>query len=383
MHNAPKINHLKTKHGYLTYEGKKALVNMRMHEDRPVKDICETLDISKKTYYHWWNRYTQYGLKGLRGPRIRNGKPKKKEISSKKKRYIVNEHKKGRSFGEITKDLRIAKSTVHKWWKRYKEEGWDGLKKKSRRPNTIEMTHPDVVDEVLRNRDKNEWGSHKISASLAMWKNIRISHGAVYRILLINDRIKPTKRRGVQRNYIRWQRHHPNSLWQIDLHEIKKGPDKGKILVTALDDCTRKVIVSHVQDGYSIEPFLKILEAIFQRVKPRQILTDNGSQFVAVLNMEENDRTQFQKLLLKFGIQHIRARVKHPQTIGKIERFHRSFDNEYGRFKDLDGYIYFYNYLRPHHSLDLRTPAMAYEFDYIAEALLCKKENDIEHACAQ
>jgi len=285
----------------------------------------------------------------------------------------VNQRKKDRSFGKIAEDLHIAKSTVYFWWKRYLKEGWEILNEKSRRPNTIEATHPDVVDEVVKIREKNGWNQHKISADLATWKHIKVSHTTIYQILCAHGLIEPTKRRGVQKTYIRWQRDHPDSLWQIDLHVIKTGPDKGKILISALDDCTRKIIVAHIQDGYTIEPFLEILKSIFTYRKPRQILTDNGSQFVAVLNMKEEGRTQFQKLLLENGIQHIRARIKHPQTLGKIERFHRSFDNEYLRHGGLDDYIYFYNYLRPHHALDLRTPASAYEFDFIAEALVFKK----------
>lgn len=373
MTKPPIIRLWKDKNNHLTYTGKKALVSMRDHERRAVKDICNTLDISTKTYYTWWNRYAQFGIRGLKGPHVQRVKPSKSEISSEKKRYIVNQRKKDRSYNDIAKELCIAKSTVCLWWKRYKDEGWEILNEKSRRPNTIEATHPAVVEEVVKNRKKNGWNQHKISADLEIWKKILISHGTIYHILCAHGLIKPTKRRGVQKSYIRWQRDHPDSLWQIDLHVIKTGIYKGKILISALDDCTRKIIVAHIQDGYSIEPFLEILKSIFAHRKPRQILTDNGSQFVAVLNMKEDGRTKFQKLLIENGIQHIRARIKHPQTLGKIERFHRSFDNEYPRHCGLDEYIYFYNYLRPHHSLDLRTPASAYEFDYIAEALVLEK----------
>lgn len=373
MTKPPIIRLWKDKNNHLTYDGKKALVSMREHECLLVKDVCNTLEISTKTYYTWWNRYSQFGLRGLKGPHIQRVNSSKSEISSEKKRYIVNHRKKNRSYGEIAKDLRIAKSTVFFWWNRYQKEGWGILNEKSRRPNTIEVTHPAVVEEVVTIRKKNGWGQHKISAVLAAWKNILLSHSTVYQILCAQGLIEPTKRRGVQKSYIRWQRNHPDSLWQIDLHVIKTGPDKGKILISALDDCTRKIIVAHIQDDFSIGPFLEILKSIFTYRKPRQILTDNGSQFVAVLNMKEDGRTKFQKLLVGNGIQHIRARIKHPQTLGKIERFHRSFDNEYPRHDGLDKYIYFYNYLRPHHALDLRTPASAYEFDYISEALICEK----------
>ena len=374
MKKAPPIDLWRDKYGHLTHKGKKLLVHLRFHKKQSVATVCQTLGISKKTYYYWWNRYDQYGMDGLIGPRPPSMKVKKKELTTKKKRYIKNERQKGRSFQGIADDLGIAKSTVWYWWHRYQNEGRKALKeKKSRVPRTIYMTHPDVVEVVVANRKKNKWGPHKIVADLKRCKGIAVSHSVVYRILVAKNLVIPTKRRGVQQKYTRWQRYHPDSLWQIDLHDIKSGVAKGKVLITALDDCSRKIIVSHVQDGYSIAEFLEILKGIFTFRKPRQILTDNGSQFASVINLKDNDRTEFQKLLLRNSIQHIRSRVKHPQTLGKIERFHRTFEEGWHQFDSIDEYVYFYNYRRPHQSLGQNIPAAVYEWNYIAESLLCEK----------
>ncbi len=370
MRNAPHPP-WRDKRGHLTYDGKKHLVHLRFHQKQDIALVCETLGISKKTYYHWWNRFTEFGMDGLIGPRPMIMKPKKQELNHKKKRYIKNERKKGRSFQAIADDLGVAKSTVWCWWNRYLKEGGRIFReRRSRTPHTIYATHPDVVDAVIVNRKKNWWGPHKIVADLKRCKGVVVSHSVVYRILVAANLVKPTKQRGVQRTYTRWQRKHPNSLWQMDLHDIKSGPDKGKVLISALDDCSRRIIVSHVQEGYAIAEFLNILRETFEYRKPRQILTDNGSQFVSVLNLKDNDRTEFQKLLLEWNIQHIRARVKHPQTLGKIERFHRTFEEERHRFVGMDDYLYFYNYRRPHQSLDQTIPATVYEWDYVAEALM-------------
>ena len=371
MTNAPQL--WRDKRGHLTYAGKKHLVHLRLHQKQHVSEICTTLGITKKTYYHWWNRYEQFGMDGLRGPCPPKIETKrKKELTIKQKRYIKNERTKGRSFQTIADDLHCAKSTVCRWWHRYLIEG-DRIfrEQKSRVPHTIYTTHPDIVDAVVENRKENEWGPHKISADLKRCKRITVSHSVAYRILVPHGLIKPTKRRGVQRSYTRWQRKHPDSLWQIDLHDIKNGPNKGKVLISALDDCSRRIIVAHVQEGYAIADFLAILREVFTSRKPRQILTDNGSQFVSVLNLRDNDRTEFQKLLLEHHIQHIRARVKHPQTLGKIERFHRTFEEESHRFHDIDDYLYFYNYRRPHQSLDQDIPAAVYEWNYLVESLMC------------
>lgn len=358
-------------HGRLTYEGKKALVEMREHGGLLVEDVCDRLEISTKTYYRWWNRYKNQGYNGLQGPRYKPIKPAHSEISRKKKDYIVHQRRKKKSFGWIAKQLRIAKSTAYRWWRRFVEEGKAGLERRSRRPSKIHRTHPAIEEKVLDINEDFGFGPHKIEKGLWKWEGEKLGHTTIYRILRSEGRVKATKRRGKQRDYVRWERHHPDSLWQIDLHAVKSGPNKGEVLVAIIDDCSRKVIAAHIQEDYSVAPILECLRELFVERRPRQILTDNGSQFVSVLNQEENDRTQFQKLLLAHGVEHIRARVRHPQTTGKIERFFRTFEEEHERFRCLDEYLYFYNHTRFHQSLGQRVPAECYEFNYCAEALLC------------
>ena len=159
MRNTPPINLWRDKYGHLTRKGKNLLVHLRLHKKQSVSTICHTLGISKKTYYYWWNRYDQYGMDGLIGPRPPSMKVKTKELSTKEKRFIKNERQKGRTFQEIADDLGVAKSTVWYWWNRYLKEGRKALKgKKSRVPHTIYTTHPDVVDAVVRTVKRTSGG---------------------------------------------------------------------------------------------------------------------------------------------------------------------------------------------------------------------------------
>jgi transposase InsO family protein len=98
-------------------------------------------------------------------------------------------------------------------------------------------------------------------------------------------------------------------------------------------------------------------EAIDKYYTPQQILTDQGVQFYT---WQEDGKTEFTKYLERRDIQHIVASKKRPTTIGKVERFHRSYEEEAWRYPSHGVCIQHYNYERPHQALNYLTPADAY-----------------------
>jgi transposase InsO family protein len=94
--------------------------------------------------------------------------------------------------------------------------------------------------------------------------------------------------------------------------------------------------------------------------KIKQRISDHGSQFMN--NM--NGYSEFQKFLKFNGIQHIKCRIKHPQSNGKIEKWFDCYDKHRKAFKTLEDFLHWYNKLRPHRSLKfeiLETPSQAFE----------------------
>ena len=99
---------------------------------------------------------------------------------------------------------------------------------------------------------------------------------------------------------------------------------------------------------------------------PKAILSDNGAQFAGF----RNGYTQFEKWLMRLDVLPIHGRIKHPQTQGKIERFHRSMKNEFLKFYEfedaahancaLQGWKEKYNFTRPHEALNMKTPGALY-----------------------
>ena len=113
-------------------------------------------------------------------------------------------------------------------------------------------------------------------------------------------------------------------------------------------------------------------EAIKNHGKPASIMTDHGSQFYAnASEAKKKGASDFEKRLVGLGIHQILARVKHPQTNGKLERLHGEIQRKLPEFEailmrksdPIDLFMQWYNYDRPHMSLnrdERETPAQAF-----------------------
>ena len=105
-------------------------------------------------------------------------------------------------------------------------------------------------------------------------------------------------------------------------------------------------------------------EAIAKHGRPASILTDHGSQFYAnQAEYKKRGASRFEEELVRLGIKHIMARVNHPQTNGKLERFHGEIQRKQKWFGTIDELVHWYNHTKSHMSLDwdnLETPAKAF-----------------------
>jgi len=131
------------------------------------------------------------------------------------------------------------------------------------------------------------------------------------------------------------------------------------------DDASRFIVHHGVFAEATTDNALAVLrKAIVKHGRPASILTDHGSQFYA--NQAEYKRkgaSRFEQELVRLEIKHILARVNHPQTNGKLERFHGEIQRKQKWFDGIDELVHWYNYIKPHMSLDwdnLETPAKAF-----------------------
>lgn len=281
------------------------------------------------------------------------------------------------NFSELCRRFGISRKTGYKWLGRYRERGEDGLQNRSRCPKHSPGRTDAIVEKavVAVRKAHPAWGGRKIRQVLAAQGLVKILPaastvtGILHRHGLM-DRAKP-----VAQPFKRFEAEAPNRLWQMDFkgHFSLEGRTDGGGQrcwpLTILDDHSRYNLAAQACANEREITVKERLTVVFERYGlPDAIITDNGAPWGQA---RSNGRfTQFSVWLLRLGIKPLHSRPKHPQTMGKIERMHRSLDVELlqGRqFKDfdhaqdgLDSWRETYNHKRPHEALGGHTPASRY-----------------------
>lgn len=275
---------------------------------------------------------------------------KKEEIRKEFFKLRIRNH----SYNQCRKILKaqfnhdVTARTLKRWSKRLDETDWD-LTDNSRKPKNIHTKiTSDVESEVIGLRNKTGWGEHKIAQY-----NPKISHSTIYRILKKNKLTNPNPRRKKRLKYIRWQRKHPNSLWQMDVSDQKI---KDKYCFAVIDDCSRYCVGLIDLNRVTTFVVIQILDKLIEfHGKPREILTDNGSVFGL-----RSKHSKFDRWCRRREIKHIRTAIHSPTTTGKIERFFQTLARELKFCKCHNHFRMRYNHFRPHASLHGRRPGEIY-----------------------
>jgi transposase InsO family protein len=264
----------------------------------------------------------------------------------------------------------ISRTTGYKWLDRFKAEGDEGLGDRSRRPSISPSKTPDEVERlILRARtDHPAWGGRKLKRWLENRGAENLpSPSTITEILRRHGRIDPeeSRKRGP---FQRFEYPQPNDLWQMDFKGyFQMGPQACHPL-TVLDDHSRFAIALQACEGQTRPLVKRHLKTAFEAYGlPKTMLVDNGSPWSGATH---EDWTRLSVWLLRLGVDVIRSRVRHPQTLGKDERFHKSLllecirDHPFSTFDQVQSCFNqwrdVYNFERPHESLGMNTPASRY-----------------------
>jgi len=255
-------------------------------------------------------------------------------------------------------DYEVTTRTLKRWIIRLDKGGWD-LSDSSRKPLKIHYKiTPEIEKEILNLREKTGWGQEKLSSHLT---HLNISEMSIKRIIKKHNLCRETKTKGKRVKWVRWQRNHPNSLWQID-HTDEQ--DKGNCYTfSVMDDCSRYSIALEKLKEVTTNNVTHILDELIKKNgKPKQILSDNGSAYGS-----KSKHSKFDRWCRRRGIQHIRTKVHSPTTNGKVERLFKTMDQELEFCNnDLELFRLRYNHFRPHSSLKNKKPADIYHgFAYL------------------
>jgi putative transposase len=261
-------------------------------------------------------------------------------------------HRMGWKVAEICRSEGISRMTFYRWLDAYSKYGQKGLVKKSTRPKTIHyMITPSIAKTIIGIRKKTKANEYAIESKLNA-KGIDISHASIYAVLKENGLINGLSSERKQRTYIRYQRKHPNSMWQTDLTNWKEH-----VVIAYIDDYSRFITgVGAFNNGITANVIEVFRNAIDAYGKPREVLTDHGTQFYAV----NRDESEFDRFCASHRIKHILGSIGKPTTTGKIERWFGSFKANIDNFRSVGDYVKYYNYEKPHKSLDYAVPAERY-----------------------
>jgi transposase InsO family protein len=213
---------------------------------------------------------------------------------------------------------------------------------------------------------------HPGSGALTIEKNLRergikISHNKIHSILKEGGMVMEDMNKKKQRKWVRWEREHSNSLWHMDWFEFN---DKNYMVIE--DDASRFIIHFGEYEHATAENSIDALRRGIEKYgKPREVMTDHGTQFTSLSrDGKESEPNEFQRYLEENGIIHIKARVKHPQSNGKLERLIFTLKDLRKYFNTWEEVVDYYNNRRMHMSLyedRIITPAMAYEMKKLKE----------------
>jgi transposase InsO family protein len=277
-----------------------------------------------------------------------------------------------RSVRHTLRELGISKSTFYDWYKRYQREGYDGLADRSSRPRQTWNRLPDevrkhVVAVALEYPDKSP---RQLAWHIVDHEGYYISESSVYRILKSYDLITtPVYQIITAGDEFEHKTKCVHEMWQTDFTQFKVLNWGWYYLCTILDDYSRYIIawrLSKTMGATDIIATLDLARAESGLTKPVRVrhrprlLSDNGAAFIS------HDLRDY---LEEHAMPHVRGALYHPQTQGKIERWHRSMknvvklDNYYFPWElkeAITSFVGYYNHERYHESLDNVTPADVY-----------------------
>ncbi len=296
-----------------------------------------------------------------------------------RERFLADAKQAVLPMAEVCRRHGISRKTGYKWLRRERDEGAGvALGDRSRKPlKSPARSSPEIEEKVLAIRREHPcWGGRKIVRVLAEegMEAPLPAPSTVTNILRRHGLLGGGMREGAAA-FQRFERSEPNDLWQMDFkgHFALAGGARCHPL-TVLDDHSRYNLVLAACAGETRETVHKLLEGAFRRYGlPRQILCDHGSPWGTGLREDGRayGRTALSYWLVRLGVDLIHGRVRHPQTQGKEERFHRTLDVEVLRretvWRDLghcqdefDLWSEIYNRKRPHEALEMARPADRY-----------------------
>ena len=290
------------------------------------------------------------------------------DVEDQRVRFVVLASREERPFTGLCAEFGISRPTGYLWLERFRQQGVEGLCEHSRRPHlSPQQTGLRLEAAVVAARlSFPDWGARKLAVLLSR-RGTHLPVTTIHRILLRCGMVREQDRQ--QAAVTRFERAQANDLWQMDF----KGPLRpGEALgpLSVLDDHSRYLVALEQLASTRGELVREQLEQVFADCGvPEAMLMDHGTPWWG--RQAPQGLTRLALWLIRQGVELHFSRVRHPQTQGKVERFHgelqRAADRRGApagladRQEWLDEYRWEHNYLRPHEALGMATPASRWQ----------------------
>jgi transposase InsO family protein len=292
--------------------------------------------------------------------------------------YVINAVLvEGRSVTDVCEAHDISRSWLYELIARYRELGDEGLRPFSKRPGSSPTrVSPAVEEQIVALRKELtdlgvDAGAHTIHYHLTRRHRGRRavpSVATIWRVLSRRGFVTPQPHKRPKSSWRRFQAELPNECWQADTTHWVLADGTDVEILNVIDDHSRLLIASRAFVTAKAADVVETFHlAAAAHGLPASMLTDNGAIFTAA---SRNGTCAIQLELLALGIDYKHSRPYHPQTCGKVERFHQTLkkwlakqpppDTTAELQTQLDRFATYYNTIRPHRALGRRTPAQAF-----------------------
>lgn len=291
-----------------------------------------------------------------------------------KARFLVETHlRTGRPIAELARAHGVHRSWLYKVLARYRAEGEAGLEARSRRPKTSpKRMAADWEDAIVAMRKELvglglDAGAATIQSHLAR-RGPAPSVSSIWRVLRARGLVVPEPHKRPKSSWCRFEAELPNETWQADVTHWGLADATVVEILNVIDDHSRVVVAAQALAVVRSVDVVRILHKAAEKWGyPESLLTDNGAIFTASYR---GGVGAIEPELLALGIRSKHSRPYHPQTCGKVERFHQTLKRYLVRADpaptkkalqgDLDRFVEYYNHVRPHRGIGRRTPAEAF-----------------------
>ena len=224
---------------------------------------------------------------------------------------------------DLCAELGVHRDTLHEWRRRFAESGLDGLIERSRRPlRSPNQTSAALEDEIVRLRKALplDNGADVIGWHLRRQGRHDVpSDRTIHRVLVRRGMVVAQPQKRPKAAYRRFEFDRPNECWQIDATDWVLTRRRSVTIMDVVDDHSRALTAIRAGAGPTTELALETLFSGGTRWGlPAMVLCDNGTCFAGV----DRAGSSFEPILAAAGVRLIHSRPYHPQTCGKVERFH-------------------------------------------------------------